>query len=163
VGGGDGSFLIAAGQQASRLELKLFDLPAVAAIAREKFAAAALCGRASAADGSFLTNSLPRGADVISLIRVVHDHDDDAVLSLFARVREALPRDGVLVIGEPMSGPSGADPVSAYFAIYLHAMGSGRPRSFAALQRLLKQSGFADVRQRQTRIPMIASVVVARS
>jgi demethylspheroidene O-methyltransferase len=162
VGGGDGSFLIAAGRQASRLELKLFDLPAVAAIARERFAAA-LGSRASAVEGSFLTDPLPKGADVISLIRVVHDHDDDAVLNLFARVREALPKDGVLVIGEPMSGPSGADPVSAYFAMYLHAMGSGRPRSFTALQKLLKQSGFRGVDQRPTRIPMIASVIVARS
>ena len=163
VGGGDGSFLIAAGRQAPRLELKLFDLPGVAGIARDKFAAAQLGHRASAVEGSFLTDPLPKGADVVSLIRVVHDHDDDAVLNLFARVRDALPGDGVLVIGEPMSGAPGVDSVSAYFNVYLLAMGSGRPRSFAALQKLLKQSGFAEVRQRQTRIPMIASVVVARS
>ncbi len=163
VGGGDGSFLIAAGQQAPRLELKLFDLPGVAAIARERFAATAIGHRASAIEGSFLVDPLPPGADVISLIRVVHDHDDDVVLQLFARVREALPKDGTLVIGEPMSGASGADPVSAYFSIYLHAMGSGRPRSFAALRDMLTQSGFTDIRERSTRIPMIAKVIVARA
>lgn len=163
VGGGDGSFLIAAGQLAPRLALKLFDLPGVAAIARERLAAAGLGQRASVIEGSFLTDPLPPGADVISLIRVVHDHDDDVVLQLFARVREALPKDGVLVIGEPMSGASGADPVSAYFGIYLHAMGSGRPRSFAALQNMLRQSGFTDIRERSTRIPMIAKVIVARA
>jgi demethylspheroidene O-methyltransferase len=162
VGGGDGSFLIAAGQTAPRLELKLFDLPGVAAIARERLTAASLGSRASVDEGNFLADPLPKGADVVSLIRVVHDHDDTAVLRLLARVREALPSDGVLVIGEPMSDPSGADPVSAYFALYLHAMGSGRPRTFAALQKLLKQSGFAEVRRRPTRIPTIASVVVAR-
>jgi demethylspheroidene O-methyltransferase len=113
-------------------------------------------------EGSFLTDPLPAGADVISLIRVVHDHDDDAVLQLFARVREALPRDGVLVIGEPMSELSGVDPVGAYFVFYLRAMGSGRPRSVVALRNMLKQSGFSDVRQRATRIPMIAKVLVAR-
>jgi demethylspheroidene O-methyltransferase len=163
VGGGDGSFLIAAGRQAPRLELKLFDLPAVAGIACERLAAAGFGSRASAIDGNFLTDPLPKGADVVSLIRVVHDHDDDAVLNLLGRVREALPRDGVLVIGEPMSGASGADSVSAYFGLYLHAMGSGRPRSFAALQKLLNQAGFGQVWRRATRIPMIASVVVARS
>ncbi|WP_438274266.1 methyltransferase [Nitrobacter sp.] len=162
VGGGDGSFLIATGQQAPALDLKLFDLPGVAAIARERFAAAALDHRASVMEGSFLTDPLPAGADVISLIRVVHDHDDDAVLQLFARVREALPRDGVLVIGEPMSELSGVDPVGAYFVFYLRAMGSGRPRSVVALRNMLKQSGFSDVRQRATRIPMIAKVLVAR-
>jgi demethylspheroidene O-methyltransferase len=163
VGGGDGSFLIAAGRQAPALQLSLFDLPGVAGIARDKFAAEKLGNRASVAEGSFLTDPLPKGADAISLIRVVHDHDDDAVLNLFARVRETLPRDGILVIGEPMSDASGADSISAYFNLYLLAMGSGRPRNFAALQKLLKQSGFGEVRQRQTRIPMIASVVVARS
>ncbi|HTO67157.1 MAG TPA: methyltransferase [Bradyrhizobium sp.] len=163
IGGGDGSFLIAAGRQAPRLELKLFDLPGVAGIAREKFAAASLGNRASVTEGNFLTDPLPTGADVVSLIRVVHDHDDDAVLNLFARVREALPGNGVLVIGEPMSGASGADSLSAYFSLYLCAMGSGRPRSFVALQKLLKRSGFGEVRLRPTRIPLIASVLVARS
>ena len=162
VGGGDGSFLMAAGRQAPQLELRLFDLPGVAAIAREKFESEGLGRRALVAEGNFLSDALPKGADVVSLIRVVHDHDDDAVLNLFARVREALPDHGVLVIGEPMSGASGADSVSAYFNLYLHAMGSGRPRSFAALQALLQQSGFVDVRLRKTRIPMIASVAVAR-
>jgi demethylspheroidene O-methyltransferase len=163
VGGGDGSFLIAAGRRAPRLELKLFDLPGVAGIARDKFTAEKLGDRASVAEGNFLTDPLPKGADVVSLIRVVHDHDDDAVLNLFARVREALSSDGVLLIGEPISGSQGADSMSAYFNLYLLAMGSGRPRSFAALQKLLKQSGFAKVQPRPTRIPMIASVIVARS
>jgi demethylspheroidene O-methyltransferase len=105
---------------------------------------------------------LPEGSDVASLIRVLHDHDDDAVLSLLARVREALPTDGVLIIGEPMANASGADAINAYFQLYLHVMGSGRPRSFAALRKLLNQSGFGNVRRRATRIPMIASVIVAR-
>lgn len=163
VGGGDGSFLIAAGRQAPGMELRLFDLPGVAAIAREKFAEEGLGRRASVTEGNFLRDALPKGADVVSLIRVVHDHDDEAALNLFARVREALPSNGVLVIGEPMSGASGVDSVSAYFNLYLHAMGSGRPRSFAAMRKLLKQSGFVEVRQRPTRIPMIAGVIVARS
>jgi demethylspheroidene O-methyltransferase len=162
VGGGDGSFLVAVGQRAPRLELKLFDLPAVAGIARDKFAAQQLGDRASVTEGNFLTDALPRGADVVSLIRVLHDHDDDAVLSVLARVREALPDNGMLVIGEPISSPSGGDSVSAYFSFYLRAMGSGRPRSFAALENLLVRSGFGDVRRRSTRIPMIASVIVAR-
>lgn len=161
VGGGDGSFLIAAGQSAPKLQLKLFDLPEVAAIARDKFTAAGLGARADAIGGDFRKDPLPRGADIISLIRVVHDHDDDVVIGLFKRVREALPGDGTLLIGEPMSDAAGTDSVSAYFGMYLHAMGSGRPRSFAALQKLLAASGFSTVQQRQTRIPMIASVIVA--
>ena len=163
IGGGDGSFLIAVAHAAPKLELQLLDLPEVAAIARDKLSAADLGARATAIGGNFLTMPLPQGADVISLIRVVHDHNDDVVIDLFTRIREALPQDGALVIGEPMSAVhGGADSVSAYFALYLHAMGSGRPRSFAAMQTLLARCGFCDVRQRKTRIPLISSVVVAR-
>jgi demethylspheroidene O-methyltransferase len=161
IGGGDGSFLIAAGQRAPKLQLQLFDLPEVAAIAHDKLSAAGLDGCAVVTGGNFLVDPLPRGADVVSLIRVVHDHDDDVVLQLFRRVREMLPPGGVLVIGEPMSVATGSDAVSAYFGMYLHAMGSGRPRSFAALHDLLRRAGFAAIEARKTRIPMIASVVTA--
>jgi demethylspheroidene O-methyltransferase len=161
IGGGDGSFLIAAGQRAPQLELRLFDLPEVSAIARERLAAAGLGSRAHATGGDFLRDPFPHGADVISLIRVVHDHDDAVVAELFRRVRQVLPANGALVIGEPMSAAGGLDAVSAYFGMYLHAMGSGRPRSFAALQKLLLGAGFSHVQQRQTRIPMIAGVIVA--
>lgn len=163
IGGGDGSFLVSVSQVAPKLELKLLDLPEVAAIARDKLCTAGLASRATVIGGDFLKTPLPQGADVISLIRVVHDHDDEVVLDLFTRIRNALPPDGALVIGEPMSASrGGADALSAYFALYLLAMGSGRPRSFVALQRLLSRSGFSDVRDRPTRIPLIASVIVAR-
>ena len=74
VGGGDGRFLEAAAGRAPNLRLILFDLPAVAERARARFAAAGLGGRATVAGGSFLTDPLPTGADLISLVRVIHDH-----------------------------------------------------------------------------------------
>jgi demethylspheroidene O-methyltransferase len=162
LGGGDGSFLIAAAQQASGLQLELFDLPQVVEIARDKISAAGLGRRIWVTGGDFLTDPLPRGADVVSLIRVVHDHDDDAVLRLFGNIRDTLPSNGVLVIGEPMSNPDGDDSVGTYFGVYLHAMGRGRPRSFAAVRKLLERSGFTAVQLRTTRIPLIAGVIVAR-
>jgi demethylspheroidene O-methyltransferase len=161
VGGGDGSFLIAAGRSAPGLKLQLFDLPEVAAIANERLATAGLAGRTTVTGGSFLRDALPRGADVVTLIRVLHDHHDENALALLAAIRTALPPGGTLVIGEPMSAEAGTDAVSAYFSMYLYAMGSGRPRSFAALRRLLQASGFAEVGLRRTRIPMIAGVIVA--
>ncbi|MGJ5119110.1 methyltransferase [Bradyrhizobium oligotrophicum] len=164
VGGGDGSFLTAAARAAPRLQLKLFDLPEVAAIAKERLAKAGLADRVTIAAGSFHDDALPTGADVISLIRVVHDHDDDAVARLLMKVRAALPDDGVLLLGEPMrEAAGGSDGVSAYFEIYLRAMGQGRPRSPARLRELLHAAGFSQVRVLRTRIPLIASVIVAKS
>ena len=71
-------------------------------------AALGLAGRASAVGGDFTTDALPTGAEVISLVRVVHDHDDARVMALLRAVRRALPPHGVLLLAEPMAGTRGA-------------------------------------------------------
>ena len=163
VGGGNGTFLLAAAQAAPDLRLTLVDLPAVAAQAAARFATAGLGGRAGAVGGDFLADPLPEGADLISLVRVVHDHDDAAVLTLLRAVRRALPRDGSLLVAEPMAGTAGAEPVGhAYFGFYLLAMGSGRPRTADELAGLLRAAGFAPPRLVATRRPMLTRVLVAR-
>ena len=84
-------FLAAAARRAPDLRLMLFDLPAVAERAERGFAAAGLAARAEAIGGNFLTDPLPAGADIVSLVRVVHDHDDAAALTSCARSAQALP------------------------------------------------------------------------
>jgi demethylspheroidene O-methyltransferase len=59
VGGGQGTFLIAAAQAFPRLRMILFDLPAVASLAQENFLRSGLQSRVSAVGGSFFENSLP--------------------------------------------------------------------------------------------------------
>lgn len=162
VGGGEGAFLLAAGMRNPSLRLQLFDLPAVAARAQSRFNAAGLSGRAQAQGGSFLDDTLPLGADVISLVRVVHDHDDEVVRTLLRRAYDALPPGGTLVIAEPMSGVSGAEPVGdAYFGFYLLAMGSGRARRAEELVTMLRAAGFSSAKAVSTRRPMLVSMVVA--
>ena len=74
IGGGDGSFIAAVAAQAPKLRCVLFDLPAVADQASERFRSVGLSSRAVAIGGSFLTDRLPEGADIVSLVRVIHDH-----------------------------------------------------------------------------------------
>ncbi|MFC7333559.1 methyltransferase [Rhodocista pekingensis] len=163
IGGGNGTFLMQVAQRAPDLKLMLFDLPAVAEQARERFAAAGLSARATVVGGSFRSDPLPTGADLVTLVRIVHDHDDATVLALFRAIAEALGPDGTLLIAEPMSGTAGAEPVGdAYFGLYLMAMGSGRPRTPAELEALLRQAGFAHIEMARTSTPLVASVLVAR-
>lgn len=163
IGGGDGTFLAAVAARAPSLRLVLFDLPPVAERAFARFAEAGLAGRAQAAGGDFLVDPLPAGADIISLVRVVHDHDDAAVLTLLRSVHGALPRHGALILAEPMAGTPGAEPVGdAYFGFYLLAMGRGRPRTLEELSRLLRQAGFARVEEVRTRRPLLTRIVLAR-
>jgi demethylspheroidene O-methyltransferase len=164
VGGGDGTFLSAVAARAPHLRLTLLDLPAVAARAEARFAAAGLSGRAQAVGGDFRRDGLPGGADLISLVRVVHDHDDSVVRELLAAARRAIAPGGTLMLAEPMSGTRGAEAMGdAYFGIYLLAMGSGRPRTPAELTALLAEAGFAEVRQIPTRRPMLTGLLIARA
>jgi demethylspheroidene O-methyltransferase len=162
VGGGEGAFLEAVAASAPRLELMLFDLPAVVERARARLEAAGLAKRTRFFSGSFLADPLPVGADVITLVRIVHDHDDASALELLRNVRRALPRDGVLLIVEAMSGVEGAEPLDAYYGFYTLAMGRGEPRTVVELQRIAKKAGFGRFRLLRNPMPIVAGILLCR-
>ena len=163
VGGGHGAFACAVARRWPHLSVGVFDLPAVAQ-------AAAAAARAAgvedflACEGDFVTDQLPEGADVISLVRVLHDHDDTVVLRLLERVRCALPANGTVVIAEPMRAKRGAAAraMDAYFGFYLRGMGRGRIRSVDEIASLMQRAGFVECRAKRTKVPLIASVLVGK-
>ena len=162
VGGGDGRFLATVAQRVPSLRLMLFDLPAVVERARSRFAQAGIAARASAFGGSFLTDALPTGADIASLVRVIHDHDDANAMAILRAVHAALPRGGTLLLAEPMAGTPGAEAMGdAYFGFYLLAMGRGRPRRADELAAMLNDAGFDSVRRVPTRMPLQTQLLVA--
>ena len=164
LGGGEGVFAAEALARAPGLSAAVFDLPAVADAARARFARLGLAGRAQAFGGDFHRDALPEGADIVSLIRVIYDHDDGPALAILRAARRALPAGGTLLLAEPMAGTSGAEPMgAAYFGMYLLAMGSGRSRTPAELDALLHEAGFTDVRRRRTALPLQAGLLVARA
>jgi demethylspheroidene O-methyltransferase len=163
VGGGEGTFLRAAARESTRLRLCLFDLPAVVERARARLAAADVLDRAELHGGDFFQDRLPDGADLISLVRVVHDHDDVAAMTLLRNVRRALPAGGTVLLAEPMAGRHGHPKVAdAYFGFYLLAMGCGRARPPELLCDMLLQAGFKRPRLRRTAAPMLTGLIVAR-
>jgi demethylspheroidene O-methyltransferase len=163
VGGGEGAFLATAGAHAPKLDLMLFDLPAVTERARARLAAAGLSDRTEVHAGDFLNDPIPEGADLITLVRILHDHDDAGVLALLRCVRAALPEEGALLIAEPMSGGSGPDRISdVYFAFYLLAMGRGRARTPQRLFALLREAGFTRMRRLRTRTPFLLRAILAQ-
>jgi demethylspheroidene O-methyltransferase len=163
VGGGEGAFLCQAASRAPDLRLMLFDLPAVASRAESRLAAAGLSARARVVGGDFFAESLPEGADLITLLRVVHDHDDEAASRLLQAARRALAPGGTLLLAEPMAGTAGAERMGdAYFGFYLLAMGSGRPRTRENLCAMLEQAGFGERRVIRTGAPMLTSLIAAR-
>jgi demethylspheroidene O-methyltransferase len=161
VGGGEGAFLEAVARRAPQLELVLFDLPPVAQRARARLDRAGLA-RATVVGGDLFQDRLPEGADLISLVRVVHDHDDAQALRLLRAIRQGLRPGGALLVAEPMADTEGAEAMGhAYFGFYLLAMGQGRPRTAEQLRALLLEAGFDRVRSHKTRRPMLARLLVA--
>ena len=161
IGGGHGAFLAEVAAAHPKLGLALFDLPPVAARARAVLNDRGLV-RIAVHGGSFRDDALPAGADLISLVRILHDHDDGVVAALLASIHDALPPGGTLLIAEPMAGTPGAEAMGdAYFGLYLWAMGSGRPRSAEAYHAMLKAAGFAASREVRTGVPMVTRLIVA--
>ncbi len=162
VGGGHGAFLAEVAQRHPRLSLKLFDLPAVVEGAKARLNKGGL-SHVSLHGGSFRDDPLPQGADVISLVRICHDHDDDVVRALLKKAHAALPPGGRLLLAEPMAGTMGAEVMGeAYFGLYLWAMGSGQPRTVAAYLALLAEAGFGNAREVATALPMVTRLIVAQ-
>lgn len=161
AGGGDGSFLAHAARKWPEIDLRLFELPEVAAVAADRFRAEGVSATAIA--GSFDEGSLPAGADTITLVRVLFDHDDARVEAILRLVFDALPAGGRIVISEPMAGarrPTRAG--DAYFGFYTMAMTTGRPRSSADHAERLRFIGFERPRVLRGTWPFITTVMTAR-
>ncbi|MEM1132896.1 MAG: methyltransferase [Pseudomonadota bacterium] len=162
IGGGSGAFAAAVAEVAPQLDIGIFDLPEVMPSTAERLASLGLEDRITAHPGSFITDALPSGYDLITLNRILHDHDDPIVTALLAKIQASLPSNGRLLIIEPMAETRGAEPMGdGYFGLYLWAMRSGRPRSLKEYRQMLKNAGFSRVKEIKTAQPLIAKAVVA--
>ena len=161
VGGGQGTFLKRVFLNTPQIKRKLFDLPGVANLAKDSFALTADHQDIEVYGGDFFRDSLPTGADLITLIRVIFDHDDERVKILLRSIFEALPAGGKLLVAEPMADtPDHPAMGHAYFGFYLLAMGRGRPRSIQEISNLAMQTGFKGVEMLPCSMPINAQVLL---
>ena len=162
IGGGSGAFVQTIAHATPALQCGIFDLHDVIAVTQRRLAGLAESSRTILHSGSFKTDALPTGYDLITLVRICHDHDDDVVKALLSSIYTALPDGGRLLIVEPMAdAPHATRMGDAYFGLYLWAMGSGRPRTAVELTEYLKNAGFARVMAIKTALPIITSALVA--
>lgn len=155
IGGGKGGWVLALAQKVPSLKLHLMDLPPVAALAAERMDKAGVSDRVTVHGGSFISHALPSGVDLVTLVRVAHDHPDAVVKALLTKIYQMLPSGGRLLLAEPMAKPPGEAPVGdAYFHFYLLAMGSGRLRSPQELRNLMLDAGFETVEPISNPMPL---------
>ena len=158
VAGGTGQFARVVKQRYPELSTTVLDLPEVVSEAKALSTPHEI--RFVATD--MFHSPLPENSELFSLIRVLHDHDDEPVKQLLSRLHSALRPGGHLLIAEPMTGTAGAESIGdTYFSFYLWAMGSGRPRTAKELEAMCLAAGFTRIRELKTPIPALTRLLVA--
>ena len=158
IGGGTGTFARLASERFPDAATAVFDLPQVIAAISPRHR-----GEMEVVSGNMFADPIPKSFDTISLVRILHDHDDGPVDHLLSRCFDALPNGGELIIAEPMAGTRNAEAIGhTYFGFYLWAMGSGRPRTRKELTAALKRAGFHAIKENRTHIPALVRVITAK-
>jgi demethylspheroidene O-methyltransferase len=160
VGGGSGVFAVEVAARYPGLNVTVLDLPEVTPAATERVARLGAASQITCRSGSFREGPLAVGADAISLIRVLYDHDDETAADLLEKAFAALPPGGRLIVSEPMSGGARPDPAcDVYFAFYTMAMGTGRARSAATIAAMCRAAGFGRVHIPRPPRPFVTSAL----
>ena len=158
IGGGTGTFARLASERFPEASTAVFDLPQVIAAISPRHR-----GAMEVVSGNMFEDPIPKTFDTISLVRILHDHDDAPVDRLLNRCFDALPNGGELIIAEPMAGTRNAESIGhTYFGFYLWAMGSGRPRTYEELKAALQRAGFHGIKEKRTHIPALVRVITAK-
>ena len=148
VGGGHGGLLCAVLARHPHLQGVVFDLPGVAAGARERLLEAGLAERCEVVAGDFL-EAVPTGGDAYLLSWILHDWDDETALRILRNCRAAMKDDARLLVVE-LVVPAADDPVPApgvtrlvkQTDLEMLAVVGGRERTAVEFGELFAQAGF---------------------
>ncbi len=113
VGGGTGSWSIAVARRHPHMEATVFELPAVAGIARRRVAAAGLGSRIEVMEGDVMDGALPAGHDVCLLANLVHLWPPEENQVLLRHVRGAAGPGARLLLADLWTDPGHTQPLLA--------------------------------------------------
>jgi SAM-dependent methyltransferase len=147
LGGGSGAYCIEACKAHDHLSAVVFDLPAVAEVAREFIAEHGMSERIEAQAADFNSDPFPTDADVIIMASNLPMYGREAIAAVVDRAHKALLPGGEMhLIGEALdddrSGPS--DPAIWGLAQTLHNS-TGLAHSLAECISYFEAAGFASV------------------
>jgi demethylspheroidene O-methyltransferase len=162
LGGGTGAFLSEVDKRYPQMSRTLFDLPNVIKEAKSNASKDKYLADINFIGGSFLVDTIPLGFELITLVRVLYDHEDHTAELILKRIFESLPSSGKLLITEPMSGGSNPSKSSdCYFSFYTMAMTTGKVRSFEEHKAILLRVGFSNIKKHNGSAPFITQVITA--
>jgi hypothetical protein len=106
LGGGTDSFLIAVLSEHGGLEGTLFELPAAAAIMRERLVGSSLAGRIRVVEGDFFKAPIAIGHDAVIVANVIHLFSPERNLDLLRRIREFVSDGSRLLLVDLWTDPT---------------------------------------------------------
>lgn len=141
VGGGRGTLIAAVLRQHPLLRGILFDLPSAVREAPAILDAAGVADRCEVVTGSAF-ESIPAGADVYVMSRILHDWPDEKALLLLRNSRAAMTGHGVLLLREAVLGRGAPSPALAQLDLMMMTMAGGRERTEEEWRELLRRADF---------------------
>ena len=149
VGGGTGELLVAILRSHPNLRGAIFDLARCADAASRRIEDSNLADRARFLAGDFF-QSVPDGADILTLKSIIHDWDDARAGRILGNCRRALPDGGKLLLVErlmpEMADDRPLDRASALSDLNMLRGPGGRERTEAEYRGLLTAAHFRTLR-----------------
>ncbi len=144
VGGGTGSFLKVLLQRYPELRCTLYELPAAAAVARQRLADHPLCPQIEILEGDFLQDPLPTGHDAVLLAHVVHVLVPERNQRLLRQARRAVTPGARLLIVDLWMNSTHTEPLMGALMAgeFLVVGGNGDVYSVDEGVSWLEQSGW---------------------
>jgi SAM-dependent methyltransferase len=163
LGGGTGSFLVAVLSEHGGLEGTLFELPAAAAIMRERLVGSPLADRIQVVEGDFFKAPIPGGHDAVIVANVIHLFSPERNLELLRRIREIVSDGSRLLLADLWTDPSHTQPLFAALmaGAFLLRTGEGDVYSEEEIRGWLQATGWRPVERRPLAGP--ASLVLAET
>jgi hypothetical protein len=163
LGGGTGSWLLAVLRQCPGLRGTLFELPAAAAVARQRLSRDPAGQRVTVAEGDFLADALPAGHDVVLLANVVHLFSADHNRALLRRIRQQVPDGTRLLLVDFWTDATHTQPLFAALMAgeFLVITGEGDVYSEDEARGWLQETGWRALERQSLAGPI--SVIVAET
>ena len=161
LGGGIGSFLLAVLRQHTNVEATLFDVPAVAALARQRLAGSPVATRLRIIEGDFFTDPLPEDHDVMLIANVFHNFLPERNRVLLERACACAPAGARLLLVDFWTDPTHTRPLMAALmaGAFLLVTGEGDVYSAEEVRDWLQATGWRTIEHKPLAGP--ASLIVA--
>ncbi|WP_327738789.1 methyltransferase [Streptomyces nojiriensis] len=143
VGGGTGVLAEALMRTHGTLHAVLVDLPGAVAAATARIEAAGFGPRFTPAAGSFF-DPLPAGADVYTLVNVIHNWNDERAGAILRRCVEAGREDSTFLVAERLMDDADPRAITAMDLRMFLFLG-GRERTLAQVREIADTAGLAHV------------------